>query len=66
MNVHKGFEAAVIALETICSGLVELRSKLHYEVALCEMKKDTLAKVKRCLFLPSPCPFHHSLLTSHL
>ena len=45
MNIHKGFEAAAVALETIGSGLVELRSKLHYEVALCEMKKDTLAKV---------------------
>lgn len=45
MNVHKGFEAAAIALETIGSGLVELRCKFHYEVALCEMKRDTLAKV---------------------
>ncbi len=45
MSIHKPFEAAALALETIGSGLIELRTKFHYEVALCEMKKDTLAKV---------------------
>ena len=39
-------ESAAAALEGIESGLYELRSHLHYEVAMCELVQDSLVRVR--------------------
>lgn len=43
-------QTATAALESVDSNSHELRSRLHYEMARCEMADDTLAKVFTHLF----------------